>query len=283
MATTENILQDLHQWKEELPPILGTVRASSLIPIFRRQQTVLKIAYAHAVMHVTRPFLLNNFSNLAKRPESNHAKLDGLVQECIDAANTVLHTVQSFVDDGLMFQAFWFTQYISFCAIMVSYIYVIQQYHVQHSATTESDLLERAERCQKHVQNSSRPNSAGERYAIILEELRLEVYRQTGRNIPPNEPVTAGQIHPGSTCDLASSQTLTAGSDAALLGPLLDSADSNEDYSDAFEGWRGNLGWTELDSWVRTPTMERDILILIFCDVQVYSNPADESFLFFSQ
>ncbi len=46
------------------PAVLGTVSASSLIPIFRRQNTELRLAHAHAIMHVTRPFLLQAFADL---------------------------------------------------------------------------------------------------------------------------------------------------------------------------------------------------------------------------
>jgi hypothetical protein len=153
---------------------------------------VLRLAYAHAIMHANRPLLLSNLADLARRPNSKHQMLKSNIQLCVEEAKTVVDLVNSFVEDDMMFQAFWFTQYISFCAVAVLYIYTIQQYHSRSlsSSTGQADLmasnvddnfLDLAERCQHHLAEATRKSSPSKRYNIILEELRLEVHRQAQR------------------------------------------------------------------------------------------------------
>ncbi|KAJ0160201.1 Activator of stress [Colletotrichum tanaceti] len=159
--------QALHQWRESLPHHLGTVRPMSLIPSFRRQNTALKLAYCHAIMHANRPFLLGTG---ASNRSNRRSALGDSVDECINAAKIALETVDGMASDGTLFHAFWWTPYVTFCALAVVYVWEIQR----GRDDGQEGLFELAERCQNHLTDATAAESPGRRYSVILEELRQE-------------------------------------------------------------------------------------------------------------
>ncbi|KAG7286014.1 hypothetical protein NEMBOFW57_008311 [Staphylotrichum longicolle] len=179
VSAAHRLCERLHSWKASLPPHLGAVRPSTLIPSFRRQCIVLRIAYSHAIMHANRFFLLGNFSSRSSEMQ---------VAECIRAAKTVLEIVDGLARDSPIFHAFWWTHYVSFCALVVTYVWEIRQQQIQRDASTAAGaktppvdrtaLLDLAERCQMHLAQATATNSPSRRYAIILEELRSEAQQQ---------------------------------------------------------------------------------------------------------
>ncbi|KAK2030642.1 fungal-specific transcription factor domain-containing protein [Colletotrichum zoysiae] len=158
--------QALHQWRESLPHHLGTVRPMSLIPSFRRQNTALKLAYCHAIMHANRPFLLGTGASKSNQGSA----LEDSVDECINAAKVALETVDGMASDGTLFHAFWWTPYVTFCALAVVYVWEIQR----GRKDGENGLFELADRCQNHLTDATAAESPGRRYSVILEELRQE-------------------------------------------------------------------------------------------------------------
>ncbi|KAK2015994.1 fungal-specific transcription factor domain-containing protein [Colletotrichum eremochloae] len=165
--------QALHQWRESLPHHLGTVRPMSLIPSFRRQNTALKLAYCHAIMHANRPFLLGTGAK-----SKQGSALEDSVDECINAAKVALETVDGMASDGTLFHAFWWTPYVTFCALAVVYVWEIQR----GRKDGENGLFELADRCRNHLTEATAAESPGRRYSVILEELRQEAkYHSTAR------------------------------------------------------------------------------------------------------
>ncbi|KAI6784162.1 fungal specific transcription factor domain-containing protein [Emericellopsis cladophorae] len=118
LAPAQTFGQKLYAWREELPPHLGAIRPLSLIPSFRRQSMGLKLSYAHALMHANRPFLMG-----ADRTEEEEKS----TIVCINAAKLALDTVDSVVGDTIMFHAFWWTPYVTFCALTNVYVWEIQK------------------------------------------------------------------------------------------------------------------------------------------------------------
>jgi hypothetical protein len=179
LASAHKFGQALHEWREALPHHLGTVRPSSLIPAFRRQATAMKLAYCHAIMHANRPFLLGATGG---RSKGNNTALEDSVRECISAARTALETVDAMAIDGALFHAYWWTPYVTFCALAVVYVWEIQQVQArQYDSYGLHDLLELAEKCQNHLARATAPDSPSHRYSVILEELRQEAKNQTIR------------------------------------------------------------------------------------------------------
>lgn len=168
LAAARNFGSKLYSWREALPPHLGTIRPLSLIPCFRRQAMALKLAYAHAIMHANRPFLLGGDGG------QQSAQLEDSVMDCINAAKMALETVDSIVGDGSLFHAFWWMPYVTFCALAVVYVWEIQHKANGESLSDDPSLLDLAERCQSHLAKATAADSPSRRYSIILEELRLE-------------------------------------------------------------------------------------------------------------
>ncbi|KAK2002087.1 fungal-specific transcription factor domain-containing protein [Colletotrichum falcatum] len=188
VAAAHRLSEEMHEWRAGLPPHLGSIRPSMLIPSFRRQATVLKLAYSHAVMHANRLFLLGN-------PSSGS---EAQIAECIGAARTVLETVDGMAAEGPIFHAFWWTQYVTFCALLVTYVWDIQQKRRRRGLSLplllspggeggdggrekHAKLMNLAERCQTHLAHATASNSPSRRYAIILEEFRTEGLGQVAR------------------------------------------------------------------------------------------------------
>lgn len=173
IAAANRLSQELRQWKASLPPHLGSISPSSLIPRFRRQATTLKIAYSHAIMHVNRLFLLGRMSTGSETQ----------IREAIIAANTVLETVDEMVaEGGTIFHAFWWTHYVTFCALAIVYAWEIQSRkgHLDlfpDNSIDRAELMELADRCQRHLAQATASNSPSRRYALILDKLRKEVTR----------------------------------------------------------------------------------------------------------
>ena len=106
MRTANRMNDEIEQWRQGLPVFLsGAIHPSSLIPMFRRQLTVLRLARAHAIMLVNRPLIFNQ----SLRP----ASVQPLIDKCLSGARDALETILSVVEEQHMFPAFWQTQVIS--------------------------------------------------------------------------------------------------------------------------------------------------------------------------
>lgn len=203
MEAAERWTTALKAWRESLPAFLNSdkVDPSMLIPIFQRQSTVLKLAYAHALILANRQFLLSNFAELTRLPNLPSRTIQGGLKECIDAAVLVVDTVNSFIEERRMSRAFWFTHYISFCAISALYVYTIQRSLPQALAQvrtgsdkpideTHLQLFRAAEKCQQGIVETTAENSPFRRYNIILGELQREVLLRLNRiQIPPADMI----------------------------------------------------------------------------------------------
>ncbi|KAL4768642.1 fungal-specific transcription factor domain-containing protein [Aspergillus nidulans var. acristatus] len=187
-AAAANVLvRELGEWRAELPPHLGTVKPSTLIPSFRREATALRLAYCHALFHATRPFLLGDSRHTFDNDPASRTK----ISECLSAARNALELIGTIVGDHELSHSFWWTQYVLFCALAVVYVWEIQRNAHQHledsgdliNASHET-LYELAERSRSYLRGGagslhlSNPNS---RYGLILEEVRLEAQRQVSQ------------------------------------------------------------------------------------------------------
>ena len=159
-----HLRNELQEWHSNLPPHLGTVKPSTLIPSFRRQAIALQLAYSHAIIHVNRPFLLGD-------------EREDRATECINAAKASLELVDRMASDSTLFHSFWWTQYVTFCALAVVYVSGIQQKRRNVSRIrddSQNQLFGLAERCRSHLVRATTGPSPSRKYNIILEELRLE-------------------------------------------------------------------------------------------------------------
>jgi hypothetical protein len=221
---------------------------------------VLRIAYSHAIMHANRFFLLGNYSSSSSEMQ---------VTECVMAAKTVLEIVDGLARDSPIFHAFWWTHYVTFCALVVTYAWEIQQQTQSgpglggtKTPFDRAALLDLAERCQTHLAQATATNSPSRRYAIILEELRSEAQRQSGRCVTTSHPgvMTTAAAERGALGGQSlvlpaeqQAQSFRAGMGVQEYQPtLLHAADGFESLpgNPVFEAWN-MTDWLELDSSVR--------------------------------
>lgn len=213
-----------------------------LIPSYRRQATVLKLAHSHAIMHANRLFLLG----------SSSSGYENQINECIDAAKTVLQSVDHIAQEGPIFHAFWWTHYVTFCALMVTYAWEAQQRRAHGKAWEEKPatrrLLRLAERCQMHLANATESNSPSRRYAVILEELRTTASLTCTSSL---EQPSAIQLPNESTDNSSSiSPNNAAGVNPGRELEGFDSIPSVEHH--LFDEWN-TMDWLALDSSVSMP------------------------------
>ncbi|EME89730.1 uncharacterized protein MYCFIDRAFT_115267, partial [Pseudocercospora fijiensis CIRAD86] len=177
LETAAKLNADTAAWHASLPVVLsGAIHPSSLIPIFRRQITVLQLAHCHAQMMINRPALLLDSSHTALK--------ESQINTCLSAAKSTLDSTLAAGFSKHTFQSFWYTQFVSFNALTVIYIWLIQRKHgrLPASITTsgpfhEDELLRLAETVQKDLMEASQGNAPSLRYSIVLEELQQEVQR----------------------------------------------------------------------------------------------------------
>ncbi|KAL6706231.1 hypothetical protein ACN47E_005966 [Coniothyrium glycines] len=180
LAASHRLGAELRQWRAALPPFLGAVDPSSLIPKFRRQATMLKMSYCHAVMLAHRPFLLKVKT---RNSDVTQTLAKESVAECIAAARSVLNAVDRMESEGRLFHAFWWTHYICFCALVVLYVWAIQESSNTTTSEERQSMLDQADRCLQHLAAATASNSPSRRYSIILQELRNEAIRKTSRTV----------------------------------------------------------------------------------------------------
>ncbi|KAJ5582915.1 hypothetical protein N7535_001535 [Penicillium sp. DV-2018c] len=280
LETAIRLTSELEKWKETVPPLFNSVDPSVLIPPLRRQSQVLQLAYSHAMIHVTRSFLLYDFTDLSRGPKAPHQKVAAHVQKCTKAAEDILTLTSALARQGILIQSFWFTHYVCFYAVLVIYIHTIQQ-HRRLSAGCNSasipvtecpeydkllQLLSKAESCQQHLAEATRKNCPSRRYGIILEELRQEVHRQIGTpGFPAGIPAAgshafdavrgvmqnggAGEVpFDGHTVDLPST---------GVMQPANAEMDAG-DNAGFLESLEGSMWWAQLDSWAKMSSSKKD-------------------------
>lgn len=186
LAAAHRLGRELREWRECLPPHLGAVKPTTLIPSFRRQAIALQLAYFHALIHAYRPFLLSDAT-----PEA--------ISECILATKACLELINKVAGDSMLFHSFWWTPYVIFCALAVVYIWEIQQATRSREEIIDQSLdkiFELAEKCHGHLERASTGLSQNRRYSVILDELRSEAKRcRFLRANPPN--AYQGVVHGG--------------------------------------------------------------------------------------
>jgi hypothetical protein len=188
LAASHRLGAELREWRASLPPLLGAINPSSLIASFRGQATVLKLSYCHAVILAHRPFLLKRYS---RDNEEMRTLAKQSLAECITAARSVLEAVDRMAKEGRLFHAFWWPHYVCFCALVVAYVWAIQESNDESTIDERSRILDHAERCLGHLAQATATNSPSRKYSIILQELRAEAKRKTARPVPPQPQPTA--------------------------------------------------------------------------------------------
>lgn len=176
LARTYQMLNALDAWRDSLPEFLKP-RDKTLTGqrTFERQNTTLKLAYAHLRILVTRRCLLADFSRLGRRgPLEGHRALKP-IEECIASVYTILNTIPDLNERGTIYQAFWFQSYVALVAISTLYVFLIQRSRSRYleQAFDRVDIyLEKARYCQNFLAKLSPEGSQSRRHHELLNRLR---------------------------------------------------------------------------------------------------------------
>jgi hypothetical protein len=252
LAAAHRLGAELRQWRASLPPFLGAINPSSLIPSFRRQAMALRMSYSHTVMLAHRPFLLKN---TARHSEDLRRLARESITECIKAAQSVLEAVDRMAREGRLFHAFWWTHYVCFCALVVVYVWAIQESNNSPTVAERRQILDQAERCLTHLAQATATNSPSRKYSIILQELRTEAKRKTARAMQEPSQVSTSMA------------TMTVGSDA-LYGHSDGSGEQTMQHMTVEQLWQPLFGspvdistpglQNFLDDWQTTDWLDLD-------------------------
>lgn len=253
LAAAHRLGAELRQWRLALPPFLGAINPSSLIPSFRRQAMALRMSYSHTVMLAHRPFLLKN---TARHSEDLRRLARDSITECIKAAQSVLEAVDRMAREGRLFHAFWWTHYVCFCALVVVYVWAIQESNNSPTIAERHKILDQAEKCLNHLAQATATNSPSRKYSIILQELRTEAKRKTARAMqePSQIPTSMASIAAGSDgiqarLNVSDEQAMQDMTVAQLWQPLFGSPidTSTPGLQNFLDDWQ-TTDWLDLDS-----------------------------------
>jgi hypothetical protein len=239
--------KDLRDWRAGLSRFLDAegFDSSLLIPLYQRQRNVLNLAYFHAVLLVHRPFLLSNFASLAHidaRP-GHISNIDTTenINTCLEAAMGTVRIVDEIFQSSQIFRAFWFTQYYAFCAVVVLYIYRIQQHFVSPGKC--EGYLAAGQRCQAQLASLSGTDCLSKRYTLVLEELRLEAVKQCKTPAGTVASSSAGADSAFNAAGLANTE-FTAAPSSANLSLSTSTPQSNSETAN-FNSYYGNISTPE--------------------------------------
>ncbi|KAK3343669.1 fungal-specific transcription factor domain-containing protein [Lasiosphaeria hispida] len=191
-----NLGLKLDYWREHRPPILAHHRLTTLLPIFRRQATILKLAYCHAEMLIHRPFLMIQYPTTGERK----ADADSSIRKCVRAAKDALQLVVSLYRDldKIQYKAFWFAHYVGYCAATIMWLvpHVRERQLIfggpefRGNEKTDKEISDFAVKLfAAYFSDSSHPYSPCVRWAIIMKEIIAEADVQLKRvPVQENEP-----------------------------------------------------------------------------------------------
>jgi hypothetical protein len=262
IEVAQGLASKLDEWHASLPLLLKA-RPSSLVRGFRRQCVALRLAYKHAVVHLHRPFLLARSSGEASMATEFVQRFRAeSIRLCIGAARDALRTIDALAQEGPLFHAFWWTHYITFCALMVTYVWNMQC-GIDLEGIDRGELMTLAERCQIHLAHATATNSPSRRYSIILEELRNEATSQRPAECQVVEldsqrnPTGLGYVPAVDVAGLPGSGTSNA---SHLMQVGLPNGTSGDGY-DFFTDWQAS-DWLELDASVCSDTFAFPLVVV---------------------
>ncbi|KAF5521991.1 hypothetical protein CGCA056_v007420 [Colletotrichum aenigma] len=188
--------QELSEWRDHISYLLDAGGSSVIfVKLVLRQRDVLKLAYWHAQAQILvyRPFLLKTFSTVDSNDETFLLARQGQTQQniksCIDAAMSIAEHISTIDAVGEFYSTLFFIPYYGFSAVVILYVYAIQQ----RAEAPEKYFLcfQLASKCHSLYERNSVKGTLTQRYGVVLQELRLEVLRNNNY-LASTSPIQAG-------------------------------------------------------------------------------------------
>lgn len=101
LSRAESLTGELREWENKLPPFLKPA-PNVLVgeKIFERQNTVIKLSYAHVRILVTRQFLLEDFTKLGQGSSPEDTLSQKFVDDCIDATLVIIDAIEALINSN---------------------------------------------------------------------------------------------------------------------------------------------------------------------------------------
>ncbi|KAH8425113.1 fungal specific transcription factor domain-containing protein [Aspergillus melleus] len=197
----------LKQWHDDLGDFLEITKTELMMPIFRRQHTVLQLAYSHAIILLHRQALLTkpSTSNI-NHENASRMSLQYSTGRCLDAATAIVTKLRELILKQEMYSAYWarkvslctarkaltyvqFTHYYVFSALVALYVYAVQsRSKASHIWKRHLDL---AQQGLSDLAACSTDMTYAQRYVVVLTELQNEAMKpiEEGNRsaVPANE------------------------------------------------------------------------------------------------
>ncbi|KAM7206407.1 Fungal specific transcription factor domain containing protein [Naviculisporaceae sp. PSN 640] len=185
--------KEVEGWRLCLPPHLSAFQALSLLPIFRRQSTLLRIAYYHALILATRPFLLHDFPMEISERKQFHSQQ---ITKCVDACIACLQAINAVAcgRDCLQFQSLFYAHHVAFIA--ASALCVVPVTRARQMAapgrkrsyqSTDKRSMELVDMAIGFLKEGANPHCVSRRYALILEEMKIESIKHTPKPVTDDD------------------------------------------------------------------------------------------------
>ncbi|KAL3293700.1 fungal specific transcription factor domain-containing protein [Colletotrichum asianum] len=186
--------QELSEWRDHISYLLDAGGSSAIfVKLVLRQRDVLKLAYWHAQILVYRPFLLKTFSaadsNDESRLSAKKQQTQQNIKSCIDAAMSIADHIDTIDAAGEFYSTLFFIPYYGFSAVVILYVYAIQQR--AEAPEKYSFCFQLASKCHSLYERNSVKGTLTQRYGVVLQELRLEVLRNNNY-LASTSPIQAG-------------------------------------------------------------------------------------------
>jgi hypothetical protein len=227
LARAWQIGEQIEQWHASLPFLLGSIKTDLLHLTFRRQATLMHLAYRHAQILAYRPFMTAEYPlDLAKKRVA-----DSAIRACIEAARATITTAadlarQQVDRDKSQFRTILYTHHVTFCAVSV--LLLIPQVRERQARfpppnykkpIADDRFVILADKGIKALAESTYEHSPARKWVIILNEMRDEAARQARRTNsenrdqeperdPGNDSQSPGQQNPGSNIESPAQQLL---------------------------------------------------------------------------
>ncbi|KAH7131067.1 finger protein [Dactylonectria macrodidyma] len=223
---------ELLEWREHISYLLDTDGSSAMfVKLVLRQRDVLKLAFWHAQILVHRPFLLKSFTSLANYGvngdllSSRPQEMKQNIQICIDAATQITEHIDHIDAAGELYSTLFFIPYYGFSAVVILYVYAIQQRDELPETYTRYFRL--ASKCHAQLESIAIKGSLMQRYGVVLQELRLEVLRNNTYLASVSTPRAGGSAEDA------------ADQEPTEVSPRLDVQQNNDSVLDVHENGVG--------------------------------------------
>ncbi len=200
LTRTNEMIDALKNWCDGLPSFLK-LREKTLYGqrTFERQNTVLKLAHAHVQILATRRCLLTDFTSFGRATTQTRSDPRPVepVTECVNGANTIIGACYELIQRRSLYQAFWFTQYISLVAISTFYVFLIQGARNALPGPMESFCnvqiaFDKARHCQHYLATIAPNGSQARMHHRLLDQLKARVekdfLRAKRNDVPQRQP-----------------------------------------------------------------------------------------------